>query len=89
MREGIKGFGDRKKRGGKGREGRGRRNVPHEQRGRRGEERNARTEGEKESEIVRKSGRKSYSGNDVVAMATLSSDTPLHRCLVGIFEALR
>lgn len=93
MREGIKGYIEReKKQGGKGREGKdGGGEMFRMSRGE-GEPSSAtraRTEGEKESEIVRKSGRKSYSGNDVVAMATLSSDTPLHRCLMGIFKALR
>lgn len=77
LEEGVEGQGG----------GRGRRNVPHEQRGRRASETQGRKR-EKESEIVQKSGRKSYSGNDVVAMATVSSDTPLHRCRVGIFKAL-
>lgn len=61
------GWGEKKKGG---------RNVPHEQRGRRATSETQGRKREKESEIVQKSGRKSYSGNDVVAMATLSSDTP-------------
>lgn len=33
--------------------------------------------------------KKSYSGNDVVAMETLSSVRLLHRCLVGLFKGLQ
>lgn len=69
------------------------RNSLHEQRKRHKRKRvrgvgrtNGRREGE--TEIVRKRERNSYSGNDVVAMETLSSARLLHRCLVGIFKAL-
>lgn len=41
-----------------------------------------------ETEIVIKTERKSYSGNDVVAMEMLYSARLLHRCLVGIIFLL-
>lgn len=41
-----------------------------------------------ETEIVSKRKRKSYSGNDVVAMEMLCSARPLHTCLVGIIRAI-
>lgn len=40
------------------------------------------------TEIVTKRERKSYSGNDVVAMEMLCSARLLHMCLVGIIEAI-
>lgn len=40
------------------------------------------------TEIVTKRERKSYSGNDVVAIEMLSSARLLYRCLVGIIEAI-
>lgn len=40
------------------------------------------------TEIVTKRERKSYSGNDVVAMEMLCSARLLHKCLVGIIEAI-
>lgn len=41
-----------------------------------------------ETEIAKKRERKSYSGNDVVAMEMLYSARRLHRCLVGIIKAI-
>lgn len=41
-----------------------------------------------ETEIATKRERKSYSGNDVVAMEMLCSARLLYRCLVGIIKAL-
>lgn len=59
----------------------------HEQRGREKERgRCARKRGK--TEIVTKRERKSYSGNDVVAMEMLCSARLLHKCLVGIIEAI-
>lgn len=40
----------------------------------------------KDRESERQCERKSYSGNDVVAMEMLSSVRLLHRCLLGIFK---
>lgn len=45
--------------------------------------------GRKDRESERQGKRKSYSGNNVVAMEMLSSVRLLHRCLVGIFKGLQ
>lgn len=61
--------------------------IAHKQRGKE-REREVWEPKRRKTEIVTKRERKSYSGNDVVAMEMLCSARLLHKCLVGIVEAI-